>query len=297
MRMKAFTTPLAFLVLSSLSAQVTIQYSALSPFGVESDAYQMTAPASLPALSDGINQTWDLSGITLQNVGTLNFNTSAGTPYASTYPSANWVWAQNLTGTGTSYTYLTITSSGIDMVARNVPFQTLDYSDPTGVIRFPMAYGESFSDPYVSTSGSATITWTYSGHGTAITPLATYSNVAKLVSNEGDILLWNTSPLYPIMIDNGNITAFFIQNDVGITEQGATAMRTYPNPCHDRITLVDATTGGTWQIMDAQGRMVSTGSFSMAADQHLETGNLASGSYVLVVNNGTSVRHSSFVKE
>ena len=51
-RMKPFTTPLAFLVLSSLSAQVTIQYSALSQFGVESDMYQMTAPAALPALSD-----------------------------------------------------------------------------------------------------------------------------------------------------------------------------------------------------------------------------------------------------
>ena len=295
--MKAFTTPLAFLVLSSLSAQVTIQYSALSQFGVESDMYQMTAPAALPALSDGINQTWDLSGITLQNVGTLNFNTSAGTPYASTYPTANWVWAQNVTGLGTSYTYLTISSTGIDMVARNVPFNTLDYSDPTGVIRFPMAYGQAFSDPYVSTAGSGTVTWAYSGHGAAITPLGTYENVAKLVSSQGQLLLWNTSPLYPILIDDGDNTLFFIQNNVGIAEQGTTAMRTYPNPCHDRITLVDAAAGSTWQIMDGQGRMVSTGILSLAADQQLEIGTLASGSYVLVLSNGTSVRHSSFVKE
>lgn len=295
--MKAFTTPLAFLVLSSLSAQVTIQYSDLSQFGVTSDMYQMTAPAVLPAITDGVNQTWDLSGITLQNGGTLNFNTSTGTPYASTYPTANWVWAQNVTGLGTAYTYLTITSSGIDMVARNVPFNTLDYTDPTGVIRFPMAYGQVFSDPYTSTNGSSTVTWTYSGHGSAITPLGTYTNVAKLVSNEGDLVLWNTSPLYPILIADGNTTLFFLQNNVGIAEQGSTSMRTYPNPCHDRLTLVDASAGSTWQIMDGQGRRVSTGSLSLAADQQIAVGNLASGSYVLVLTNGTGIRHSSFVKQ
>ena len=99
------------------------------------------------------------------------------------------------------------------------------------------------------------------------------------------------------MIDDGDNTLFFIQNDVGIAEQGTTAMRTYPNPCHNRITLVDAAAGSTWQIMDGQGRMVSTGILSLAADQQLEIGTLASGSYVLVLTNGTSVRHSSFVKE
>lgn len=296
-RMKPFTTPFAFLVLSSLSAQVNIQYSALSTFGVQADMHQMTAPAALPTLSDGNNQTWDLSGVTLQNVGTLNFNTSAGTPYASIYPSANWVWAQNVTGIGTSYTYLTISSSGIDMVARNVPFHTLDYSDPTGVIRFPMAYGETFSDPYVSTSGSDTVSWTYSGYGTVLTPLGTYTNVAKLVSNEGDLLLWNTNPLYPILIDDGDNTLFFIQTNVGIAEQGNTAMRTYPDPCHDRITVVDVAAGSTWRIVDGQGRQVSTGSINLVADQQIEVGSLAAGRYVLVVNNGTSVRHSSFVKE
>ena len=296
--MRTLTAPLAFLVLSSLTAQVTIQYADLSAFGVATDMHQMLAPAALPALSDGSNQTWDLSGITLQAIGTLNFNTAAGTPYASTYPTANWVWAQNVTGVGTSYTYLAIAASGVDLVARNVPFSTLNYSDPSRVMQFPLAYGGVFSDTYVNDNGSGTVIWTYSGHGTAATPLGTFPDVAKLVSNEGDLLLWNTSPLYPIVIDDGNNVLFFAQNNVGVAEQGTTAVRAYPNPCHERLAISGTTPGTTWQILDDQGRNVAQGSLvATGTDAQVDVSALATGHYMLVLNDNGRPRHSGFIKQ
>jgi len=296
--MKTITTPLACLILSSLSAQVTIQYSDLSAFGAATDMHQMTAPAALPTLSDGSNQTWDLSGITLQNIGTLNFNTALGTPYASTYPNVNWVWAQNVTGVGTSYTYLTIAASGIDVVARNVPFSTVNYSDPSRVMQFPLAYGGVFSDPYVNDNGSGTVVWTYSGHGTAITPLGTFPDVAKLVSNEGDLLLWNTDPLYPILIDDGDNTLFFAQNNVGIAEQADASVLTYPNPCHNRITLAGTSPGSKWIILDDQGRNVAQGSLvATGTDTRVDVSALVAGHYTIVLNDNSRPRHSGFIKQ
>lgn len=295
--MRKTITPLAGLLMLSLSAQHTIQFSDLDPFGVVSEMHLLNAPAAIPTLSNGANQSWDLSSITLQNIGVQAFASAVGTPYASTYPTANWVWSQTVTGLGTGYTYLNITSSGIDLLARNVPISTLEYSDPSQVMKFPSALGDSYSDTYMSTNGGSTMTWTYSGHGTAITPLGTFTDVAKVENTEGDILLWNTSPLYPIMIADGNNTLFFIQNNVGVNELEGNTFRTWPNPCRDMLNLVSVAGGSEWSILDAQGRALLNGQINLVGDQQLDVSGLASGSYVLVLNEGGQVRHARFVKE
>ena len=295
--MRKTLTPLACLMLLSLSAQYTIQFSDLDPFGVETDMHLLNAPASIPALSNGADQSWDLSGITLQNIGTQAFTTAVGTPYATTYPTANWVWSQTVTGLGTGYTYLNITSSGIDLLARNVPISTVDFSDPSQVMKFPLALGESYSDTYVNTNGGSTMTWTYSGHGTAITPLGTFTNVAKVENTEGDVLLWNTAPLYPIMIADEDNTLFFIQNNVGVNEQEESTFQTWPNPCRDMLNLASVVGGSEWSILDAQGRTLLNGQINRVGDQQMDVSHLASGSYVVVLNAGGQIRHARFVKE
>ncbi len=295
--MRKTLTPLAGLLLLSLSAQNTIQYSDLDPFGVETDMHLLTAPAALPTLSNGANQSWDLSSITLQNIGTQAFATAVGTPYAAAYPTANWVWSQTVTGLGTGYTYLNITSSGIDLLARNVPISTVDFSDPSQVMQFPLSLGQSYSDTYVNNNGGSTMMWTYSGHGTAVTPLGTITNVAKVESTEGTVLLWSITPLYPIMIADEDNTLFFIQNNVGVNEQEETTFQTWPNPCRDMLNLASLVGGSDWNIIDAQGRRLSNGKFTIGGYQQVDVSRLASGSYVLVLNDDGQIRHSRFVKE
>ncbi|MBK6883453.1 MAG: hypothetical protein IPH05_11010 [Flavobacteriales bacterium] len=84
-------------------------------------------PGSATVPPDGANQTDLFSTITVQPVGTLILS-QPGTQFAANYPTANWVWAQSLTGEGTDYVYLSITSSGIEVVANDVPSATNNYT-------------------------------------------------------------------------------------------------------------------------------------------------------------------------
>lgn len=295
--MRTIITPAAALFLLSLSAQHTIQYSDLDPFGVATDMHLLASPAVLPALSNGPGQTWDLGGISLQHIGTQAFTTAVGTPHAADYPAANWVWSQTVTGLGTGYTYLHISSAGIDLLARNVPQSTLEYSDPSQVMQFPLAFGESYSDTYMNTNGGSTMTWTYSGHGTAITPLGTFTEVAKVENTEGDVLLWSTAPLYPIMIADGSNTLFFIQTNVGVDEVEAGTFRAWPSPGNGLLHLASAAAGSAWRVLDGQGRTVLHGQFAGTGAQQVDASTLAPGSYVLAVSEGGRARHARFVKQ
>lgn len=293
-------TPLTFLAslfLLPLSAQHTIVYGDLSPFGVQTDMHVLVSPTTLPPLSDGNDQTWDLSGVTLQEAGTLDFDPASGTPYASTYPNANWAWAQDITGLGPNYIYLDISETAINIIARDVPSSPDNYTDPAQVMKFPMSLAESFTDTYVHTTGSSSYTWTYSGFGTVMTPLGTFTDVAKLESSEGDLLLWSTAPLYPILIAEGDNVLFFAENNVGVTEQHDSAVRIYPDPCQDHLTVADAAIGSMWRILDAQGRTLYQGSMASGANGNVDVRGLATGSYVFMLNEGNRVRRSTFMKQ
>ena len=128
--MKTTATLFAILLTATLQAQVTLQQSMIDPGGVHLAMYVVTDPGSATVPSDGENQTWDLSSITVQPVGTLDFIAASAIPFAANYPTANWVWAQFLTGEGTDYVYLSITSSGIEVVPAHVPTASNNYTDP-----------------------------------------------------------------------------------------------------------------------------------------------------------------------
>ncbi len=291
--MKLILTPLSWLLFVCTSAQ-TIQYSDLGPFGVQADMQYLSA-SGLPTLGDGTGQTWDLSGLALQQVGTMAFSPAAGTAYAANYPTANWVWAQSINGLGDAFHYLGITPNGIELLARNVPTSTVDYSDPAQVMKFPLAFGGSFTDPYTNTNGSDTLVWTYTGHGTLITPMGTFTDVAKLVNNEGEIACWKRNPLYPVMLQDDEDILFFVQNNVGVQEQHPDLLGAWPNPCRDVLNMAHAAPGSSWQVLDTQGRMLLNG--AVDRQQQVDVRMLAAGSYLLVSHQGMRLSHVRFVKE
>jgi len=295
--MKKTSTLSALLLTASLSAQVSLELSDLSSTGVSLGMYIVTDAGTAVPPSDGINQTWDFSSVTLQPMGTLDFTAASNTPFAANYPSANWVWAQTVTGVGTDHVYLTIDANGIDVVASDVPSAPNPYTDPKRVLQFPMTYGQSFTDTYTDNDGPASATWTYSGHGTAITPLGTYSDLAKLWSTEDDILLWNSSPLYPLVIDDGTTVLVFAPTNLGLGDlnQGR-SVQVYPNPCTDRL-VVDGVENATWRITDLQGRTVSAGRFLGTGLQELDAAALTAGSYVLLIDTEGDRRSVRFSKQ
>ena len=295
--MRTSFTLFGALALLSLHAQVTITYADLDPNGVVSDMFVITDPGTAVPPTAGANQTWDLSSITLQNIGTLAFGSAVGTPYAATYPTANWVWGQTLTGVGTNYYYLLINTSAIEVVARDVPSSPVNYSDPSRVMQFPWAYNTSFTDPYVANGNPSTVTWTYTGHGTLILPNETYTDVVMTQSDEGDRLLWNTSPLYPIIIDDGSTQYVFTQNNVGITEAARTGPNAWPNPCTDQLMVSEVSAGSQWRVVDAQGRLVEEGRASVGGPLTIGVRSLEAGSYILLLNDAGTMRRTTFVKQ
>jgi hypothetical protein len=295
--MKQSLTLCALLTLSGLHAQVSIDYSDLSATGVALDMYIVTDPGTSSPPSDGINQTWDVSSVTVQPLGTLNFTAAANTPFAANYPTANWAWAQTVTGVGTDHIYLNIGTTGIEVLATDVPSSTNNYTDPKRIMQFPMTYGQNFTDTYADMDGPGTVTWSYTGHGTLITPLGSIPDLAKVVSTEDDLLLWNTTPLYPVVIDDGTAVLFFTPSDVGIGDLNAgSAVQVYPNPCTDRL-VVDGPERSAWRITDLQGRVLETGVFNSTGLQSLDASGLASGAYVLTMGTPAGQRSIRFCKQ
>jgi hypothetical protein len=288
-------TLVSLLLSAFVHAQVTVQYGMLDPNGMQLTMYLLTDPGSATEPSNGADQTWDLSTITLQPIGTLDFISAAGTPYAATYPAANWVWRQNVTGLGSQYMYLNFSSSAVEVLATGVPLETNNYTNPKTVLQFPFSLGQSVTDTYTDNDGTSSVTWTYAGHGTAITPVGTFSNIVKVTSTEDDLVLWNTAPLHPLVIDDGSSVLAFGPSSVGIGEQADLTALTYPNPCTD-VLYVDVNAAAPWSLMDLQGRTLATGSFMGRGTQVIDIAALSTGSYVLVLGEGAARRSVRFSK-
>lgn len=287
---------LAFLLLPVLSveAQPTLVSALVEPGGVQLDMYVLTSPGSATEPSDGANQTWDLSSVTLQPIGTLDFTNAGNTPFAAMYPSANWAWVQTVTGVGTDHMYLTIDINVLEVVATDVPSDPNYYIDPKRILSFPMDFGQSQTDTYEDNDGPGTVTWTYSGHGTAITPLGIFGNLAKVASTEDDLTLWNTAPLHPIVIDDGSTVLVFAPGDVGLSERGTLPVQAYPNPCVQDL-FVEAY-AADWRITDLAGRALLGGRFHGPALQRVDVSRLDPGTYVLVLDQNGQRRTVRFTK-
>ncbi|MBL8000500.1 MAG: T9SS type A sorting domain-containing protein [Flavobacteriales bacterium] len=280
-----------------LAAQPNPQQSMVDPNGINLTVHSVVSPGSSQQPTGGANQTWDLSTTVLLNVGTLDFVPAAGTPYASSYPSANWAWVTTITGLGPDHMYITINSDGIELVADDVPGNPNIYTDTKKLISFPMTYGQTILDPYVDMDGAANVAWTYAGYGTTIMPFGSFPNTMLLTSNEGDAVIWNTAPLHPLAIDDGTDVLFFGPANVGVDEAaGPMAIKAFPNPCTE-VLNVDLPGDAGWRITDLQGRQVLAGRSRSAAQQALPVASLAPGAYVLLVDEAGATRGQRFVKD
>lgn len=290
---------LSAFLLTSLSlttyAQVTITNGML-PTGTFTDRLYMvtnTGTAAIPA--DGANQTWNLSSVTLQDIGSFTHGAASGTPHASSYPTANIAWNMEMDLLGSSYTYLNSTASGMTIVATDVPTDPDVYTDPMQVMSFPLSFNGTFSDTWTDNDDTDTVHWVYSGHGTAITPVGTFTNVVKMVNEEDEVVLWRTSPLVPLLLSINDMLLAVGPPATGITEQHIAPLDVFPVPCTDRLNVV-ATAAAPWRILDMQGRAVAQGRFTQAGTSTVDTEALCPGAYLLHLADAKAPRLARFVK-
>ncbi|MDF2456574.1 MAG: Por secretion system C-terminal sorting domain containing protein [Cytophagaceae bacterium] len=139
-----------------------------------------------PATVSGSNKTWDYSSLifnTTENTTTAYTNMSAST-HSSSFPTANLF----ITDESGSETFMNVTST--IQTDLGIYFSDLEatqtFSDPL-VHTLPFAYNDTQSDNYVgsltvdgfTTNITGSYTTTYDGYGTLITPLGSFTNIAR----------------------------------------------------------------------------------------------------------------------
>jgi hypothetical protein len=264
------------------SAQHTFEYANFPTAPLQMTVYVLVDAGGTGSPSNGADQTWEYSAITWAEVGTAWLGEATGTPYAGDYPSANNAWVLTPTGMSSEYQYSLLSSNMFEVMATHVPATPNVYSDRKQILQFPWALGQSFTDSYVATDGSGTATWTYDGYGTFITNVGTFTDQMKITSTEGDLVLWNESPIYPTLIVGSSNVMLFVPSTSGVAEMNSSAaVRLYPSPC-DAVLTAEGLSAGNWHITDLAGRTVLSGSSNNAARQELNVAGLLAGCYLLV---------------
>jgi hypothetical protein len=188
-----------------------------------------------------------------------------------------------------NYSYADINSTGMELLAEGVPFAVENYTDPKKVLKFPMAYGETYTDSYTK-EGEApqSVTWAYSGNGTMITSIGTFTDIVKISNTEGDLMFWNTTPLFPRLIVSSNQLTFLGPQVVGM-EDFITGPKPYlyPNPSADEVRIAGIDGPVQWQVVDALGRAVATGNGVWSQGTVLLLDEIGPGAYRILVNNSS----------
>jgi hypothetical protein len=294
--MKNTSTLIAILASATLLAQPTLQYDEVPTGNITLSVHTLSDPGNAQQPSAGANQTWDFSSATFAPSGTAVLGPSAGTPFAASYPEANWSWAITPTGGSVDHLYLALGASGMENVATHVPAAPNVYTDHQRIMQFPMAFNTSFFDAFTSSDHTGADTWTYAGHGTLITPIGSFSDQAMMVSSDGDLVIWNISPMYPRVIADGNSVMLFGPGTTGVAEERAAALAVFPVPASTTLNITGITATAVWSVTDTQGRTLLTGNASDLSGSPLDIAPLAQGEYLLFVLDGNGRRSVRFQK-
>lgn len=296
--MRVSTLSLALICGVAVTAQPVIDFASIDLIGSGFNLYLVTSPGTSDPNADGANVTWDFSSATLQLVGTQTFMPAAGTPYSADHPTANMASAETMAGT-TSYTYYDLQSTRLDILANGVGSMDPNvYSEPKTVLEFPYAFNDWFIDYYNENGTDYSVSRAYMGYGTVILPNGTFTNVVKQASTSGAIDFYTTSPTAPLVhIESDGSAVVALPGTVGIQEHGqASALRSFPNPVQDRLTLANDAPLGDWQIMDATGRVAQAGRTG-APSTTIDLSSLAPGSYIARIGLGDRARAVFFLKD
>lgn len=284
-------------------AQPVLEYSSMPVAPYVLDWYVVTDLGTATMPTDGAAQTWNFTSVTLQFVGTATLMAASGTPYASQYPDANWAFEYHPDGTSTYfYNYSLVDATGVQTYANEIPVNPEVYIDPKRIVAFPFTYGDSFSDLYqVQGDVPHTVTRSYTGYGTANTPLGTMSGLVKVSSSEGGAELYSSDPFYPaVLINTDNSVFVFAPHSTGVLE--AMELRTLaimPSITADGLRVELPAEDGpiNWHMMKVTGGMVRSGTTRNVTVLNLDVSDLSPGLYSLVVEGRTQRSMGRFIRE
>ena len=283
-------TPLALLFTTLASAQPIIQNGDNLP----QPGFTAQRGAGSTTLSEGpagANQTWDFSTALLYPDGnSYQVLDAAASPFASAFPTADYVALRTSSGSEYYYYYnnlpdrLEAVTEGISSLSSYDIFT----ADRMTKLKFPFAFGESVADTYVYDGGGAgTLTATYDGYGTLITPLGTVTNAVRIKTeyNGGNTFYdWYTlNPLLRVFTYGQGDLEWYGLPSIGMDEKGAaSAVSVYPNPmaeqCSIQVQEGQLRNGLFFTLTNAMGQVVHQAALTHTTTT-LQRGDRAAGVY------------------
>ena len=295
-----FTAALITVTAISIYAQPTLQSTNLQT-GIGFDIYSLnnvTAPELTPA---GANQTWDLRTATLGTLaGHLDFVDPATTPYASTYPTSNFAMKFTVSG-AVSYNFDHYTSSVWEEMVLNAGTGGLQtFSNNRTIVPFPFTFNQSDTDIYQKNGQSSHfIVHHYDAYGTLRLSTGDITNLIRDNNSDdgagtGGILLWQTSPIAPVLqADNTGVKLYIASNPSGINESAkGLSFHLYPNPATTELRIMSERPIDQIEIVDMSGRTLIT-----TAQSVIDIADLASGIYLVRASIHGTVETSRFVRQ
>ncbi len=231
------------------------------------DFYYAEATGFSPGGS-GPNQTWDFSSLEIIMLGVNTAVPVESTPFASTFPNANYVFKYNGAFLpGDRYTYHNLTATKFEQVTMGYDGSFgATYTDPRTIVTFPYTYNTVFTDTFMAEGDEqiTNVTATYDAYGTIIMPFGTLNNVIrqKVVTNGQTNYLWyNVSPFYPILqtvLEENAIGVVIDHTQLSVGDNQAQDLMVYPNPVKDEINirLSEMTGNYTFTVTNISGQVV-----------------------------------------
>lgn len=279
----------------------------------------------------GPDQYWDLTGLAFISNSTAVYVLPNGTPGFVLFPTSDVA----LTSTFFGYEYYDMTPDAWAVLGIHDPVSgdVINCIDPLVVMPFPWTYGTSWQDPYSYTYDGETyydtIRWQADTYGIVRLPGGTELEVVGMVEyqmdhdtvsgtthfNE-DVSLyapgirckvagfgksWSFNPEWPPTDTNSYVRALD-DATIGIAETTASeALELWPVPASGTLNLrwEGGMTNSTVQVFDAMGRVRLTATMRTmgSGGTSIDVSALASGHYVLHVNDGNRVLVRTFIVE
>jgi hypothetical protein len=291
-------------------AQPVVNSNDVAP-NFNADFYFLEMPAGFSAGSAGSNQTWNFSTIGSGTfLGTDTAIPVAGSPYASQFPQANYLYAMNSAFSNADmYFYHTLTPAKFEIYSLGYGGDVGEnyQQNPRTYVVFPYTYNTVFTDDFKENSSptTSTVTATYDAYGTLIMPFGTFNNVVRqkqVIDGVTNYSWFNVSPFYPILqtaFEDG-ILGYIVNNTaLGIGDHTQMqSLVTFPNPAASvlNIKIPDGFNGpASLTISDLSGKTLIKSTFD-AANQAVNVEQLSQGVYIIKLSGETGEYVGKIVK-
>ena len=309
------------LSISSIGQVLTSDWAPSAYLGT-SISYDTTISGVGPG-SSGSGQSWDFSALANDSNRIVDYVNPSELLGSSEFPSAT-VGILEVVDEGSFSAFFEASDAAYRVLGSYTEIEStpvsFKYTDPMDLMRFPVGFGQAFSDSFkidvetelVSFSEIGENVVEVDGSGTLITPVGTFSNVLRIKSvqtsqfiglpptpggptiSESTTYLFVSAeypgvPLLEYSLSGTNINpnadttiAFADPSYVSIAEKADDTFSIYPNPANSQVTISSTSSLVRVDVLDLFGRLVSTETIKSGMNTFIvNTSNLASGVYLV----------------